>query len=273
MKTVFMFPQELIDRFVDEVAGGKPTYHISPGVQRELRSCSLAARCFLSRSQRHLLAHARLFIFRGGIQSKRLRKLREILETNDALRQCFIHLTIILQPMNTDDEDVELEFHDGNLPFVMNMLAELRHLDICTNNEAIEWDSLSQGIKTALGNTRFTSPHLSSLLLGGILISPHDLVYTWKSIKEITLRCVGMNTGEGTSQNASMEEFRLEKVRISGHEFPLHLALQNSQILGGLRQFKFSSVEVCPCVIRQIWNVIHIASKSLVDLDLTECFG
>jgi hypothetical protein len=277
-----MFPQELIDRFVDEVAIGlkKSSDYIPTNIGDNLRSCSLAARCFRSQSQRHLLAYAPLSVVLGETRSAKVQRLREILETNEALRQCIIHLRIdfrATEPLNIDDDgDVEWEFHDENLPFVINTLTEMHQLEIhCTsaNLYAIEWDRLSEGIKTALRNTRFTSPHLSILGLHGIFISPYDLIDTWKSIKNITLRRVEMNTDEDTSQNASILEYRLERVTISGHKFPLHLVLQNSQILGGLRQFRVDGFQVCPYNIRQIWNVIHIASQSLRDLGLPACFG
>jgi hypothetical protein len=280
LKTVYMFPQELIDRFVDEVAVGieEPSDYIRRNVHDNLRSCSLAARCFRSQSQWHLLARAPLVITRGETQSEKVQRLREILETSEALRQCITYLSIDLhatEPLGIDDGDVEWELHDENLPSVINMLTEMRRLTIwCAPTYAIEWDRLSGSIKTAFWNTRFTSPHLSVLGLSGISISPRDLVYTWKSIKEIVLLSVEMNSmGNNTSANASKVEYRLEKVKISGHKFSLPLALQNSQILGGLRQCRVDVFRGCPYNIRQIWNVIHIASKSLEDLDLRECFG
>ena len=269
-----MFPQELIDRFIDEVAiGYRSSLHIPTDTEYDLRSCSLAARCFRSRSQRHLLAYAPLLIARGETQSKKVQILREILETNEALRQCIVHLSINLRATEPiDDGDAEWEFHDENLPFVINMLTEMRQLNIhCESLYAIEWDRLSEGIKTALRNTRFTSPHLSILGLFKMSISPYDLI--GKSIKDITLRCVKMNMGEDTSKNASIPEYRLERLRISGREFPLHLVLQNSLTLGGLREFRVDGFRVCPDKIRQIWNVIHIASQSLRDLGLPACFG
>lgn len=274
-----MFPPELIDRFVDEVAIGieKSSHYIPENIGNNLRSCSLAASCFRLQSQRHLLAHAPLSIAHGETQSEKVQRLREILETNGALRQCIIHLSIdfrATEPLDIDDGDVDWEFHDENLPSVINMLTEMRQLKIsCTNLYAMEWDRLSEGIKTALRNTRFTSPHLSILSLYGISISPYEFIDTWKSIKNITLRNVEMDMDEDTSQDASMLEYRLERVTISGHEFPLHLVLQNSQILGGLRQFRIDGFRVCPDNIRQIWNVIHIASESLKDLGLPACFG
>jgi len=273
-----MFPQELIDRFVDEVALGnlKPSYYVSPDIRNDLQSCSLAARCFRLQSQRHLLAHAEFFIIRGETQSKRVLKLREILEANEGLRQCVIYLTIRLRvtdPLNANDGDAGWKFHDDNLPTVIYMLAELRQLNIYWEHlNVIAWDRLSEGIKTALRNT--PSPHLSVLGLHSILISPYDLIDTWKSIKEITLRSVEMNMDEGTSENASqtIPECRLERVNLSGFEFPLHPALQNNRILGGLRHFKVKLFRFCPYGVRQIWNVIHITSKSLESLHIAECF-
>jgi hypothetical protein len=138
------------------------------------------------------------------MQSQRVRKLREILETSEAPRQCIIYLSIdprAADPLIIDDGDVEWKFHDENLSPVINMLAEIRHLNIrCANDNAIEWDRLSEGIKTALWNTRFTSPHLSFLSLTGISMSPHDLVDRWKSINKIALRSVETNgMGNDTS--------------------------------------------------------------------------
>ena len=272
-----MFPQELIDRFIDEVAiGYRSSLHIPTDTEYDLRSCSLAARCFRSRSQRHLLAYAPLLIARGETQSKKVQILREILETNEALRQCIVHLSINLRATEPiDDGDAEWEFHDENLPFVINMLAEMRQLIIwCASTYTIGWDRLSGSIKTAFWNTRFTSPHLSNLGLSRISISPHDLVYTWKSIKDTALSSVEMNSmGNNTSKNASIDEYRLEKVRVFGREISLPLALQNSQILGGLRECTVDVFRGCPYNIRQTWNVIHIASKSLEDLVLMGCFG
>jgi hypothetical protein len=183
---------------------------------------------------------------------------------------CNLHAT---DPLNIVDGDLGWKFLDESLPSVINMLAEIRQLRISSNVNAIEWDRLSERIKTALWNTRFTSPHLSFLSLNEISISPHDLVDTWKSIKEIVLQSVKLNTSEGTSRNVSILEHRLERVEISGREFSLPLALQNSQILGGLRRFEVLLFRVCPYAIRQTWDVIHIASKSLETLVLMECFG
>ena len=214
-----------------------------------------------------------LFIVRGETRSEKVQALQEILETSEALRKCITYFSIHLSGTATDldDGDVGWKLQDENLPSIINMWTEIRELDIrCGNPNAFEWGRLSDRVKTALWNTRFTSPHLSVLSLHGISISPYDLAFAWKSIKVITLGDVKMNTGEGTSKNASIFEYRLEKVKISGGKFPLH---QNSQILGGLRQFWADSFRICPYSIRQTWNVIHIASKSLEDLSLTTCFG
>lgn len=278
-----MFPQELINRFIDEVSTvGKPSYYLPPTTRKDLQSCSLAAKCFRLQSQRHLLAHAEFFIIRGETQSKRVLNLREILERNEELRQCVIYLTIRLRaadPLNANDGvgDAGWKFHDENLPTVINMLAEIRHLNIRWEHlNVVEWDRLSEGIRTALRNT--PSPHLSVLGLHRVSISPYYLVDTWKPIKEITLRCVEMiqmNMGEEgkASENApSIPECRLERVNIFGLEFPLHHAL-NDQILGGLRHFRVELYRFCPYSIRQIWNVIHITSKSLESLDLAQCFS
>ena len=273
LKTVHMFPQELIDRLIDEVAAEKPSYYLLPGVRRDLRSCSLAARCFRSRSQRHLLAYAPLFIARGEMQSKRIRELRQILETSEAFRKCIIYFSIHLDATDPDDGDIGWKLHDENLPSVINKLGEIRELTCCGNPNAVEWDRLSEDIKTALRNTRFTSPHLSSLILSEISISPYDLVDTCISIKEIALGSVEITMGDVTSKNAPMLEHQLEKVRLSGHEFSLPLSLQNSQTLGSLRHFTVHFFRVRPCNIRQTWNVIHIASKSLEILGLFRCFG
>ena len=256
----------------------RPSDYVPRNVQDNLRSCPLAARCFRSQSQQYLLAHAPLVITRGETQSEKVQSLRENLETSETLRQCITCLSINLhatEPLGIDDGDVEWEFHDENLPSVINMLAEMRQLIIwCASTYTIGWDRLSGSIKTAFWNTRFTSPHLSNLGLSRISISPHDLVYTWKSIKDTALSSVEMNSmGNNTSKNASIDEYRLEKVRVFGREISLPLALQNSQILGGLRECTVDVFRGCPYNIRQTWNVIHIASKSLEDLVLMGCFG
>ena len=76
-----------------------------------------------------------------------------------------------------------------------------------------------------------------------------------------------------TSKDESILECRLEKVRMSGHDFWLPLALQNTRIFGCLRLFMVHFFRVCPYNIRQTWNVIHITSKSFEDLRLTASFG
>ncbi|KIM36698.1 hypothetical protein M413DRAFT_287351 [Hebeloma cylindrosporum] len=156
------------------------------------------------------------------------------------------------------------------------MLGGLRrmsiHLHDAGNLETIEWDRLSEGIKTALRNTHFTSPHLSSLVLDAISISSYDLVGTWKSIKEISLVFVEMNTVKETSKNVSILEQQLERLLVSGRKFPLPLALQNRQMLGGLQKFFLHFQGACHSSVQQTWNVIHIASSSLVALFLGSCF-
>ncbi|KIM36699.1 hypothetical protein M413DRAFT_449037 [Hebeloma cylindrosporum] len=275
-----MFPQELVDRFVDEVAvGQRRRYSLPPDTRGDLRSCSLAARSFRSRSQGHLLKRASLVITRGQTESEGVRKLREVMETSETLRRCIVCLNIqfdAIDPLNVDDESAEWQFQDENLPHVIASLTEIRRLHIRrTYTRVVGWDHLSEAIKTALRNTRFTAPHLSSLLLYGISISPHDLAETWKSIKELTLQGLEMNLGEEMSENAlsrSILEYRLEKLVLHGREFPLHLALQNRQVLGSLRQLMDNLWGHGPDSIRQTWNVIHITSESLVTLNIGECF-
>ncbi|KIM36689.1 hypothetical protein M413DRAFT_287083 [Hebeloma cylindrosporum] len=270
-----MFPQELIDRFIDEVAETS-----DPRDNLDLKSCSLVARCFRSRSQSHLLEYVQLSIRRGQTASNKIRKLREMLETREALRKYIFCLDIKLNALalDIDDEDVEWKFQDENLPYVLGMLPQIHQLHFGRHplHPIPEWDRLSEDIKTALCNMRFTSPQLSFLRLSGISISVYSLVDSCKSIKEVFLSSVKMNilVPGGTSiKNEYALEYRLEFLNIigDGDKFPLPLALQNHQVLGGLRHFWVEISEDCHN-IRQIWNVTHIASKSLETLDLAKCF-
>jgi len=66
-------------------------------------------------------------------------------------------------------------------------------------------------------------------------------------------RGVKMNIGQRTSKNASMLEYRLKKVAISGRKFPLHLSLKTLRYCEACDSLglEVEFFRVCPYSVRQ----------------------
>ncbi|CAA7266682.1 unnamed protein product [Cyclocybe aegerita] len=173
-----MFPQEILDLFIDEL---QHTSTNGPQRTEALRAWTLTSRGCCARAQRHLFSK----IILDGSKREYLtsvNNLRQILEEDKRITTYAKCLHIINIVDGTADGVRALCFVLGTMPKLHEIAIVTRSLQ-----DPPSWQGCQPEIKQALWNLRLVSPHLTTLTIEGL----HDLdcrfFLSWKSISRITL--------------------------------------------------------------------------------------
>ncbi|KAJ7510658.1 hypothetical protein B0H11DRAFT_1955651 [Mycena galericulata] len=176
-----IFPQELIDRVIDESADSAAT----------LRSCALVCKAFLPSSQAHIFLSIDCTITATSMAQNRFERLSQVLSISPHLARHIQSLRITCPFHDDMDAETDLAILYVPLTLVISLIPVLRSFDMTDSTRSV-WTRLSARCKAAICNLCERS-NLSKLHLQGIValsVTEFSQLVSSPSLTELSLGSV-----------------------------------------------------------------------------------